>query len=119
MLLKIYRKEKTICTLAGGVNKKTFCKWSKEFVVAIGNLESSVVSHLLFLLDISDKIQMTFGVLQMKKNQLMMKGFHMLATMKKMKTFHTMKLQIMNGKYTYKIKNSYDFICRFHFYLEI
>ena len=59
MPLKIYGKEKTLCTLAGGVDKKTFRKWSKEFVVVIGKLESSVVSHLLFLLDISDKIQLT------------------------------------------------------------
>ena len=45
MLMKIYGKEKTLCTLAGGVDKKTFRKWSKEFVVAIRNLEYPVVSN--------------------------------------------------------------------------
>ena len=52
MLLKIYGKEKTLCTLAGGVDKKTFRKWSKEFILAIAKLESTVVSHSLFQLNL-------------------------------------------------------------------
>ena len=62
MLLKIYGKEKTLCTLAGGVDKKTFRKWSKEFIVAIANLESTVVIHSLFQLDFVDNIQLTYFI---------------------------------------------------------
>ena len=48
MFMKIYGKEKNLCTLAGGVDKKTFRKWAWLFVIAIANLESSVVSNYLF-----------------------------------------------------------------------
>ena len=50
MFMKIYGKEKNLCTLAGGVDKKTFRKWAWLFVIAIANLESSVVSNYLFFL---------------------------------------------------------------------
>ena len=44
MSLKIYGKEKNLCTLAGGVDKKTFRKWAWAFVIAMAYIESSVVS---------------------------------------------------------------------------
>ena len=47
MFMKIYGKEKNLCTLAGGVDKKIFRKWAWLFIIAIANLESSVVSNYL------------------------------------------------------------------------
>ena len=44
MFLKIYAKERTLCTLAGGVDKKTFRKWIWSFIPAIADLEEDVVS---------------------------------------------------------------------------
>ena len=44
MFMKIYGKEKNLCTLAGGVDKKTFRKWAWVFVNAIAKLEGDVVS---------------------------------------------------------------------------
>jgi hypothetical protein len=44
MLLKLYATEATLCALAGGVDKKAFCKWSWRFVVAIAELTPDVVS---------------------------------------------------------------------------
>ena len=56
LLMKVYGKEKTLCTIVGGVDKKTFRKWSQEFVVAIADLESLVVSYyscFILYIDIS------------------------------------------------------------------
>ena len=44
MLMNVYGKERTICTLAGGVDKKIFRKWTWTFIAAISTLESYVVS---------------------------------------------------------------------------
>jgi len=46
MFMKIYGKERNLCSLAGGVDKKTFRKWAWLFVDAIASLESEVVSKL-------------------------------------------------------------------------
>ena len=45
MFMKIYGKEKTLCTLAGGIDKKMFRKWAWLFIIAMADLESSVVSY--------------------------------------------------------------------------
>ena len=47
MFMKIYGKERNLCTLAGGVDKKTFRKWAWLFVVAIAYLEAKVVSKII------------------------------------------------------------------------
>ena len=47
MFMKIYGKERNLCTLAGGVDKKTFRKWVWLFVVAIAYLEAEVVSKII------------------------------------------------------------------------
>ena len=44
MFMKIYGKEKNLCTLAGGVDKKTYRKWVWKLLTAIADLESQVVS---------------------------------------------------------------------------
>ena len=44
MLMKVYGKERTLCSLAGGVDPKTFRKWTWQFISAIADLESRVVS---------------------------------------------------------------------------
>ena len=44
MFMKIYGKERNLCTLAGGVDKKIFRKWAWLFVDAIVSLEPEVVS---------------------------------------------------------------------------
>jgi hypothetical protein len=44
MLLKVYAKEAILCTLAGGVDEKTFRKWAFLFVHHISFLEPEVVS---------------------------------------------------------------------------
>jgi hypothetical protein len=46
MFLKIYSKEATISGMAGGVDEKTYRKWVWLFVVAISELEGSVVSSM-------------------------------------------------------------------------
>ena len=46
MFLKVYAKESTMCSLAGGINPKTFSSWVSKFVLAMANLESSVVSAI-------------------------------------------------------------------------
>ena len=43
MLLKLYATEATLCALAGGVDEKTFRKWSWRFVSAIAELTPNVV----------------------------------------------------------------------------
>ena len=50
MFMKVYGKEKTLCILAGRIDKKTFRKWAWLFVIAMAGLESSVVSNHLILL---------------------------------------------------------------------
>ena len=47
MFMKIYGKERNLCTLAGGVDKKTFRKWAWLFVIAIACLEGGVVSKII------------------------------------------------------------------------
>ena len=44
MWLKVHGRQRTMCTLAGGVDKKTFTKWSMKFVYALAYLEGVVVS---------------------------------------------------------------------------
>ena len=44
MFLRVYAKERVLCTLAGGVNRNTFSKWTWLFIDAIVRLESQVVS---------------------------------------------------------------------------
>ena len=44
MFLKVYSKEATASGMAGGVDEKTYRKWVWLFVVAISELEGSVVS---------------------------------------------------------------------------
>ena len=46
MFLKVYAKERTTCSLAGGIDPKTFRSWVSKFVLAMANLESSVVSSI-------------------------------------------------------------------------
>lgn len=41
--LKVYGKEEDCSNFAGGVDEKTFRKWSHTFVEAISFLESSVI----------------------------------------------------------------------------
>ena len=38
-LLKLCASKSTLCALAGGVDEKTFCKWSWHVVLAAGNTE--------------------------------------------------------------------------------
>jgi hypothetical protein len=44
MLLKLYSTESILCTMAGGVDEKTFRKWAWMFVDEISHLEPSLVS---------------------------------------------------------------------------
>ena len=44
MLMNVYSNERTICTLAVGVDKKIFRTWTWTFIAAISTLESYVVS---------------------------------------------------------------------------
>jgi len=44
MFLKTYGNEATLCSLAGGVSKNTFHKWSWIMIYAISYLEPYVVS---------------------------------------------------------------------------
>lgn len=44
MFLKLYTKERPMCSLAGGVDKDTFRKWTWLFIEAIADLESCLVS---------------------------------------------------------------------------
>jgi hypothetical protein len=44
MFLKLYATEATLSALAGGVDEKTFRKWSGRFVSAIADLTPEVVS---------------------------------------------------------------------------
>ena len=46
MFLKVYAKERTMCSLAGGIDPKTFRSWVSKFILAMANLESSVVSTI-------------------------------------------------------------------------
>jgi len=48
--MKVYGNEENNSNFAGGVDEKTFRKWSHIFVEAISFLESSVVSIVLTLL---------------------------------------------------------------------
>ena len=44
MFMKVYGKERTMCSLVGGIDSKLFRKWLCLFVIAITNLEVHVVS---------------------------------------------------------------------------
>ena len=46
MFLKVYSKERIMCTLAG-VDKKTFRKWIWIFINAIVNLSPDIVSYFI------------------------------------------------------------------------
>ena len=56
MFLKMYSTQKTLCSLAGGVNPETFRKWTWLFIRAIAALEPYVVRSLLFDLGCSGLI---------------------------------------------------------------
>lgn len=47
MWLKVYGRKKTMCTLAGGIDFKTYMKWVMQFVHAIAYLEGYVVRAAL------------------------------------------------------------------------
>ena len=49
MFLKNYRKEKTMCSLLGGIDPKTFRKWIWIFKDAICELEYDVVSVIMII----------------------------------------------------------------------
>lgn len=49
MFKKTYGKEKTMCTLVGGIDPKTFRKIVWEFISAIASLEGLVVSNLFII----------------------------------------------------------------------
>ena len=42
--MKVYGKERTMCSLVNSIDHKTFQKWVWLFVIAITNLEVHVVS---------------------------------------------------------------------------
>ena len=44
MFLKLYTGEKALCSLAGGVDPETFCKWTWDFVEAVTQLDCLVAS---------------------------------------------------------------------------
>ena len=44
MFLKLYTGEKPLCSLAGGVDPETSCKWKWDFVEAVAQLDSLVAS---------------------------------------------------------------------------
>ena len=48
MFMKVYGKDRTMCSLASGIDPKTFRKWTWDFIDAIANLESIVVSLYSF-----------------------------------------------------------------------
>ena len=47
MFMKVYGKERTMCSLAGGIGPKIFRKWTWDIIDAIANLESMVVIFTL------------------------------------------------------------------------
>jgi hypothetical protein len=44
LLMKKYTTEQVLCQIAGGVDEKTFRKWTWPFITAIADLEGDVVS---------------------------------------------------------------------------
>lgn len=44
MLMNLYASESVLCTLTGGVDEKTFRKWSWIWITAVGALSDTVVS---------------------------------------------------------------------------
>ena len=48
MFLKVYAKEGTLASLAGGVSEKTYRKWVWLFLPKIAKLEASMVRIFLF-----------------------------------------------------------------------
>lgn len=48
MFMKVYGKEGTMCSLAGGIHPQTFRKWTWDIIDSIANLESMVVSFYSF-----------------------------------------------------------------------
>ena len=51
ILLKVYATETIHCSMVGGVDRKTFRKWSWIFVEAISYLESEVVRIFMIQFD--------------------------------------------------------------------
>ena len=51
ILLKVYATEAIHCSIVGGVDRKTFRKWSWIFVEAISYFESEVVSIFMVQFD--------------------------------------------------------------------
>ena len=48
MFMKIYSSETALCAHAGGVDPKTFQKWIWPFILALAELEYTVVSLLFW-----------------------------------------------------------------------
>lgn len=48
LFMKVYSSEKVMCSMCGGVDPKTFRKWSKIFVKEIGFYCSEEVSVFIF-----------------------------------------------------------------------
>lgn len=46
-MMKIYESESVLASMVGPVDEKTFRKWAWAFVVAISDLQDSVVSYPL------------------------------------------------------------------------
>ena len=63
ILLKVYDREAPLCKIVGGITEKTWRKHSWMFVGYLSNLESAVVSLLVFSSYISRTIYFSFLLL--------------------------------------------------------
>jgi hypothetical protein len=50
LFMKVYAKETALCSLAGGVDEKTFRKWVWPVIYLISAMNSFVASHWLCVL---------------------------------------------------------------------
>lgn len=53
LFMKTYAKQSVLCSMCGGVDPKTFQKWTWEFIAAISQLESLLVSSKPFIVSSS------------------------------------------------------------------
>ena len=60
MFLKVYAKESIHCSMAGGVDEKTFRKWVWLFIYEISFLESAVLSGLFIMSFLTKKTHCKF-----------------------------------------------------------
>jgi hypothetical protein len=51
LFMKTYAKQKTMCSLCGGIDPQTFQKWVSQFIEAISSLEPMVVSTKVECID--------------------------------------------------------------------